>query len=156
MTPQANMQIKNLVVKQFDAHGVLIQSLKTPLMQHVSSTNQHEFQFPELFTTQNQQNTLTITADHASMKAKDQNIVLSKNVVVQETPKTASSPTTTLSTEELMYFPKKQWATTPKHVMIKNSQGHVIEALGMKADIAKQKIHFLHQTQGIYVPKTKG
>lgn len=76
---------------------------------------------------------------------KEEKIVLNNDVVISHT----TTPPTTMSTQSLIIFPRKNIALTDETVLIQQGNSH-IEAKGMSIDFQTGRITLKHKAQGRY------
>lgn len=147
----ANMIVNHLTVRQFDADGLLVNYLRTPLMQHIPLNNTHWLKTPHIIVAQIDQPTWEIHAQEATALHGSQQITFNKQVVVHQ-KKDEHTEESTLKTESLTYFPKDKLATTLLDVTYERP-GSIVQSTGMKAYLAEKRVKLLSQARGTYEPK---
>lgn len=140
--------ISQLTVKQFDENGRISNYLQTPSMQHVPLNNTHQLVTPHIIVTQKNQTPWEIDALEATALYGGKEITFNKQVVIHQ-KQTEHTQETTLKTEQITYFPKKQLATTPKEVTFTQA-GNVVQSTGMKAYLAESHVQLLNNARGTY------
>ena len=142
--------IKQLTIQQFDAKGQLSHYLQTPLMRHVPLENTHQLDTPNIIISQPNQPSWEINARQAIALNGGQQITFKNDVTIHQ-KKDAHREETTLSTEELTYFPKSQLATTEKNILILQAKNSV-RSTGMNAWLAENRVQLLSNARGTYAP----
>lgn len=142
----------NLSVKEFSDSGQLIHYLQTPLMQHLPESNTHLLQKPHFIITEANQTPWEIRADKARAQ-KDNTITLIHHVMIEQKASDVKAATI-LTTEKMLYFPKEKRASTNKKVTIQQAQNRM-QAVGMNAYLADNKVELLSHVRGRYEPKQK-
>ena len=143
-------QVQQLTIQQFDSQGVLTHQLDAPIMRHTPLHNQHWFKNPHIILTQVNQPAWTIQANQATAFEGGEKIILEGAVRIHQdaAEKTTES---TLTTEEITYFPKDKKAVA--HQAVRYEQpGSQVNSWGMIGLLSEKRIQ-LHQAQGFYEPK---
>jgi lipopolysaccharide export system protein LptC len=142
--------IQHLTIRQYDAQGELIQSIKTPWVNHIPLHDTHELKQPLIQVTENKTSPWEIHAEYATSVHGGQEITLKKQVIIHQEAgeKTAES---TLKTESITYYPKEKIAVTKDHVTYEQA-GNVMHSKGMKAYLDQKRV-LLSQARGSYVPR---
>ncbi len=146
---QIDSSLTELTVMQFDTSGKLTHLLNTPLIQHIPQKNVYFIKKPHLILAEANQNPWEIEADKAKAFA-DREILLTSHVVIQQ-KQARDQKDLKLMTEKITYFPKSKVATTSEPVTIQQAQNQV-NAIGMRADLADNKIELLSHVRGHYEP----
>jgi lipopolysaccharide export system protein LptC len=146
--------IQDLTVKQFNAQGQLVNVLKTPLLHHIPKDNKHWLKTPCILVSQDNDPPWEITSNEATSLNGGEEITFSKHVVIHQTPN-ATSPESTLLTEEMIYYPKKKIATTNLPVTFEQP-GNKVQSQGMMAYLNEKRIKLLGNARGQYDPTKKG
>lgn len=142
--------ITQLYVHQFNADGHLLHYLHTPHMEHIPFNNTHTLQTPHIVVIKDNQAPWTIHAQLATALKGGEQIILNKNVVIhQDKDKTVAA--TTLTTEEITYFPKTKIAKTDKEITLVQAENRV-DSSGMNAYLAENRVELLHNARGTYAP----
>lgn len=142
--------IQHLTVQQFDAKGQLSHYLQTPLMHHIPLDNTHLLKTPHIIIAQPNKPSWEINAREATALQGGQQITFKHHVIIHQ-GKNEHLEATTLSTEELTYFPKTQQALTEKEITIVQNKNSV-HSTGMKAYLAENRVQLLNNARGTYVP----
>lgn len=142
--------VTELSVQQFDIEGTLIHSLHTPLMQHIPENNTHLLKTPHIIVKEANQAPWEIHAETATALYGGKQITFNKNVIVHQN-KYKLTEETTLTTEEITYFPKDKLATTLKEVTLKQANNQM-QSTGMKAYLAENRVQLLGNARGHYEP----
>ena len=142
--------ISQLTVQQFDVKGQLSQYLQTPLMSHTPLDNTHQLETPHIIIAQLNQPSWEIHALEATALHGGKQITFKNNVMIRQ-KKDEHREETTLTTEELTYFPKTQLATTQKEITLVQAQ-NTVQSTGMKAYLAENRVQLLNNARGTYAP----
>lgn len=146
--------ISQLSIKQFDADGLLINSLSTPLMQHIPKGNIHLIQTPHIVINEKDQPAWDITSLKAKSFDGGKRITFIQKVVIHQNSG-SKTPESTLKTEEVTYYPKEKKATTDLFVTFEQP-GTTIKSQGMNAYLDEKRVELLHAAKGSYVPVNEG
>ncbi|MDI1351924.1 MAG: LPS export ABC transporter periplasmic protein LptC [bacterium] len=146
--------ITQLTVRQYNGEGVLINLLKTPLMEHIPKGDIHLLQTPRIIINQKDQPAWEIHSKKAKSFDGGQRIIFSQQVVVHQKAGIKSQEST-LKTEEVTYYPKEKKATTNLFVTFEQP-GNFVESTGMNAYLDEKRVELLHRAKGSYAPSTKG
>jgi len=142
--------IRELTVQQFDAKGQLSHYLQTPLMHHVPMDDTHQLDTPHIIIAQPNQPSWEINAREAIALKGGHHITFKKNVTIHQ-KKDEHREETTLTTEELTYFPKTQLAITEKNITMMQAK-NTVRSTGMKAWLADNRVQLLSNARGTYAP----
>lgn len=123
--------ITDLNVRQFDAQGQLSNHMYAKEMRHIPQGNTHLFKKPHIIVAQAKQANWDIRAAQARAINGGEQITFLQRVIVHQAPD-SHNPESTLSTEELTYFPKQKLATSEAAILFKRP-GSVVHSQGMKA-----------------------
>lgn len=148
LSTTADTSITHLTVQQFDENGQLSHYLKTPLMLHIPLNNTHFLTTPHIVITQKDQPAWEIHAHHATAIQGGQEITFQNDVIIHQ-KQDEHTQETTVTTEQMTYFPSTQFATTPKDVTFVQS-GNQVQATGMNAYLAENRVQLLSHTRGTY------
>lgn len=137
-----------LDVQQFDKTGQRIYHLIAPSTHHVTKTDTHHLSTPLILVTKTSQPTWTIQSEEAIVTPKAEEIKFIRQVNAHHAAyqKHAAG---VFKTEAISYFPQKKWVHTPHFVSWQQGNNHV-EAIGMQANLATQKIELLEKIEGTY------
>jgi len=142
--------ISDLTVHKYDTKGHLANYLKTPLMQHTPLNNSHWFKNPDIMIAQPNQPAWTIRSQEATSIRGGDEITFNRNVVIHQ-GHDQHTQESTLTTEEITYFPKTKFAMTKKDVTFVQP-GNTIKSTGMNAYLAEKRVQLLSQARGTYEP----
>lgn len=143
--------IHELTVRQFNTEGKLTNILKTPLLHHIPQSNKHWLKSPYILVSQDNEKPWEIRSAMATSLHGGEEITFTDDVIIHQEPD-VRSPASTVTTEELVYFPKQKLATTEKHVTFEQP-GNIIQSEGMMAYLAEKRVKLLGNARGSYVPK---
>ncbi|MDP3704548.1 MAG: LPS export ABC transporter periplasmic protein LptC [Legionellaceae bacterium] len=143
--------VTELSVQQFDVEGRLIHSLQTPLMQHIPKNNTHLLTTPHIVVKESNQAPWEIRSETATALYGGKQITFNNNVIVHQ-KKYKQTEETTLTTDEITYFPKNKLATTSKEVTLKQANNQM-QSTGMKAYLAENRVQLLGNARGHYEPQ---
>ena len=145
-----DMIVNTLSVRQFDSNGQQAHYLQTPLLHHTPRNDTHWLKTPQIIVANAKQGVWDIRSKQAIALNGGEKITFTKEVIIhqQHHEKTQES---TLTTEQLTYFPKGKFATSD--VKVTYSQAHnTVEAIGMKAYLNDKRVQLLSQARGTYAP----
>lgn len=142
--------VTELSVQQFDVEGHLTHDLETPMMQHNPTQNTHTLTAPHIMVSELNQAPWEIHADMATAFDGGQHITFNHHVVVHQ-HKHQTAEETTLTTEEITYFPRDKLATTLSEVTLKQANNRM-HSTGMKAYLAENRVQLLSNARGHYEP----
>ena len=142
--------VSQLTVRQFNTDGLLVNLLTTPLMQHIPKEDVQLLDTPHIIIAQEDHPAWTICSEKAKSFDGGQKITFMQHVIVHQNPgdKTQES---TLTTEEVTYYPKEKKATTDLFVTYEQP-GNTIQSMGMNAFLDEKRVELLHQARGSYDP----
>lgn len=143
--------IHQLTLHQYDTSGSLLNSLTSPLIRHIPKNNQHWLKNPVIVINQPNQSAWEIKADHAIALHGGEKITFNHHVHIHQN-KDERSDESTLTTEQIIYYPKTKKAFTSKDILFEQP-GNRVQSTGMKADLNTKHIQLLSQARGVYVPK---
>lgn len=150
LSTTTDITINHLVVHQFDKNGLLVNSLKTPLMHHIALNDTHVLKTPHIVIAQENQPAWEIHAEQATSLHGGQEITFNKNVIIHQAQDERTLEST-LKTESMTYFPKDKLATTILEVTYERP-GNIVQSTGMKAYFAEKRVLLLSNARGTYVP----
>ena len=145
-----DMIVHTLTVRQFDANGLQVNYLQTPLLHHTQQNNTHWLKTPHVIIVNANQKTWDIQSKQALALHGGETITFTKEVIIHQ-KEDAHTSESTISTEELTYFPKDKLATSPLKVTYKQ-QNNQVEAVGMRAYLNDKRVQLLSQARGTYAP----
>lgn len=144
-----DLHVTHLNVAFFDAAGHRTHALKSPGMEHVPYQNTYRLLSPKLIITQPKQPQWVIRSEKATAIHRGQEIILSHHVMLEHAP-FQTHPQGVIKTEELRYYPKKNYAMTDLPITWKQQENHVLSQ-GMKAYLDDNRIE-LFKAEAIYEP----
>lgn len=139
--------ITDLTFAQFDTNGHISHYLQTQTVQHIPKNDTHYLLAPHITISQNKQAPWQITANKATAIKTGQQIIFQNNVIIRQ--KKASAQETLLTTEELTYFPQKQFATTAQSIRLSQA-GTLVTSTGMNAYLADNRVQLLSNARAVY------
>ena len=119
--------ITNLNVRQYSKTGTLSHSLQTPLVRHIPKNNTHLILKPHIFIARPAQPSWEINAAEATALYGGEEITFKHDVRIHQ-KKGDHNDESTITTEEITYFPKTQMATTAKgtnHIELDQGTTHL-------------------------------
>jgi len=140
--------ITDLTVRQFNAQGHLANQLHTPRLHHIPKDDSHWLETPHIKVSKANQPLWDIQANKAHVLYGGEQITFLNHVKIHQ-PSSPDNPETTLTTEELSYFPKLQIATTLKEIVFERP-GSLVKAKGVRADFAKGTVQLLDNVRLTY------
>ena len=140
----------SLHVEQFSKTGLPVYDLNTPAAYHLPHEDIHYLTAPHILVTQVKQPAWTIQSERATITAKGEEITFQNHVVIKhEAYQTTKAGI--LKSEELHYFTKKKYASTPLLVTWEQDDKK-LEAIGMHADLISHHIELLKDVRAHYRP----
>lgn len=146
-----DITVTNISFKEFNQKGELANYLETPLAEHVPKDNTHFLTNPHIIVKEEDKAPWDINAKHAKAIKGGEEITFSKDVKIAQ-KKDINNGDILLRTEEITYFPNKKYAITKKDVKLQQDQS-IVEATGLKAFLAENRIQFLSKAHGHYEQK---
>lgn len=150
LSQSVDMVVSQLTVKRFDQAGKLIHCLQAPEMHHIPKNNTHLFKTPQIKIVQENQQAWEISSDHARAINGGEQITFIHNVVVHQKP-SEKTQASTMKTEQLIYYSKKQLATTQEAVSFQQA-GTIAHSKGMNAYLADKRVQLLSKAHATYEP----
>lgn len=150
LSKMPDSMLTNLVVKQFNANGVLLNSLEAPEMHHIPEEDTHVFSSPHIVLTEEDNSNWDIRSKSATAIHKGEEITFNKQVSIIQSDSNKNS-LSTITTEQLVYFAKEKIAKTQEPVTFIQA-GTTVKSIGMKAYLASKHILLLHKAQAVYRP----
>ena len=146
-----DLTVTNINFKEFNQKGELANYLETPLVEHVPKNNTHLLTKPHIIVKEEDKAPWDINAQYAKAVKGGQKITFSNDVTIAQ-KKDIKNGNILLRTEEITYFPNKKYAITKKDVKLQQDES-IVEATGLKAFLAENRIQFLSKTHGHYEQK---
>lgn len=146
----ADTIVTNLLVRQYDIQGKPANLLYTPEMQHIPDQDVHLLKMPQITVHQADQSVVHISSQTARAVHGDSRITFDHQVIIhQKNIKDQSE--SSMQTEQLIYFPKKQFASSNRAVTF-IQPGTVIHSQGIKAWLADKHVVLLNKASATYEP----
>lgn len=142
--------VTHLMVTRFDEQGQLADRLQTVEMRHIPAKNTHLLQAPHIIIARSNQAPWKIEAQKAQAIDGGKQITFSQKVIVSQVASANNRPNR-LSTEELIYYPKKKLATSSLDVIFEQP-GNIIHSQGMNVFLNEKHVQLLGKTQAVYEP----
>jgi lipopolysaccharide export system protein LptC len=146
--------INNVSIRQFDAAGTLTNFIESPELQHIPNQDTNRILSPHISIKQEKQPNWDIRSEQALAVNRNEKITFTKNVVIHQEKGENNQPST-FKTEELVYFPKKKFATSSVAILFEQP-GSTVHAIGMNAYIEDKRIELLGNARAIYEPSIHG
>jgi len=140
----------SLEIEQFDTMGHRLHALQTPYAQHIPSEKNLWLKTPHILVTETDQPTWSIQSQEAVITDDGQEVIFKKQVEVEHTA-FKNTPAGVLKSEQISYFPKTQLANTPLKITWEQ-EDNILEAVGMKANLAEHQVDLLHNARATYRP----
>lgn len=144
----ADYFMRDFTATTMDPQGKPVQRLAAQLMEHYADDNTMELTAPRLTLYQKAGPPWQINAAHGSITDDGKQVRLSGGVRMTQDD---NGRTLALVTDHLLLRPKRHYAETDAAVTITAPQG-VVSALGMRANLAEQRLSLLANVRGNYVP----
>jgi len=146
---QPDMVAIELQQHSYDKHGNIEFLLNAESMLQYVASNRNLMVKPTITFFEQQQESWKTSAASATSDNEANQLNLSGNVtVVQQGVREAAI----LETETLILYPRESYATTDDKVVIRQT-GVYIEAMGLDADLANNRITLRHKVTSIYEPE---
>ena len=146
-----DITVTDISFKGFNQKGELANYLETPLVEHVPKNNTHLLTKPHIIVKEEDEAPWDINAKYAKAVKGGHKITFSKDVTIAQ-KKDIKNGNILLRTEEITYFPNKKYAITKKDVKLQQDES-IVEATGLKAFLAENRIQFLSKARGHYEQK---
>jgi LPS export ABC transporter protein LptC len=129
---------------KYDESGRPVQTLRATRMDHYPARNQSVLQAPVLLSVGKDGEVWDTTAATGTLIG-DSEIQLRERVVITDSKKTVQ-----FNSEALTYFPERLEATSEVAVTL-NRLGDITTAVGMRADLARNRVELLKKVTSIHV-----
>jgi LPS export ABC transporter protein LptC len=129
---------------KYGTTGKVVQNFRAATMQHFQPSNHTRLTTPIVEST-GRDGTIWDTTAVAGTLIGDDEILLQGTVAVRDRDRTMQ-----LSTETLRYFPDRGEAATEVAVTLRK-ENDTTRAIGMRADLNRNRIELLHQVESIHV-----
>lgn len=147
--PDAYM--KKVEYVQMDENGKPKMIIQSPQLVHYTKNNTSHFTYPIITLYQKNHNQVHITANKGESINGTQQIVLKRNVIIDQFDETHSA-LAKLTTSWLTFYPQQNYFATNAQVNIQQP-GISVTAIGLKGDLKTGEVKLLSRTRGIYDPK---
>jgi lipopolysaccharide export system protein LptC len=141
-----DLVVSTFSVKQFDAKGVLTHLMESPELTHISHQDTHFIKLPHIMVKEANKPVWNIHSQTAKAIQKGSKIIFSNQVVIQQ-----AVNGTNLKTEELIYFPKKKFATSDAMVTV-TQPGSIVRSKGINAYLGENPMVSLNKAHATYEP----
>jgi LPS export ABC transporter protein LptC len=129
---------------KYDTTGRVVQNFRAVSMQHFQPSNHTKLTTPVVESTGRDGKIWDTTAIEGTLIGDDE-ILLQGAVMVRDRNRTMQ-----LRTETLRYFPDRGEATTEVAVTL-NKTNDITRAIGMRADLNRNRVELLNQVESIHV-----
>lgn len=140
--------ISGITFTQFDKKGSVSRVMFSPHMTHYEKSKINVFEHPKITLYKEEAPPWQINARHGRSTGGSSDITLWKNVILHQA-QSAENQEKTITTDELHYYPDKQFASTQKDITF-HQGGLLVKSLGMNAYLERQQIELLQQVWGRY------
>ncbi|MGQ3891249.1 LPS export ABC transporter periplasmic protein LptC [Legionella sp. CNM-4043-24] len=142
--------IQGFALRQYDAKGTLINFIESPRLEHIPNQDTNLISSPHITVKQDDLPAWDIRSEQAKAINRGDSITFTKNVIIHQGKGRSNQPST-FKTEELVYFPKKKYATSNAAVIFEQP-GSVVHANGMNAWLEDRHVELLGKTHATYEP----
>ncbi|KTC67766.1 lipopolysaccharide export system protein LptC [Legionella birminghamensis] len=142
--------VSGLVVRQFNNDGMLVNLLETTKLRHIPENNTHYLTAPHIIIKQNDQPGWNIRSAKAKAINGGEQIDFIDDVIIHH-EKDQNNEETTITTDNLTYYPKTKFATTLALVNFAQP-GSTVKSQGMNAYLADKRIQ-LSRVRATYEPR---
>jgi len=142
--------LRDFTATTMNPQGKPEQRLTAQLMEHYGNDNSMDLTAPHLTLFQSSGPPWLVVAARGRIIDGGKEVVLSGGVRMDHD---AQGTTMTLTTDHLLLRPKQRYAETDAAVTVTTPQGRV-DAVGMQADMATQRLQLLSKVRGTYAPQT--
>ena len=150
LTHTVDTIINDLVVKEYNDDGLLINSLQSSHVKHTPFEDKHWFKNPYIHITQKDEAPWVIQAHEAVSYDGGKKMILNDDVRIKQT--SHQDQISTITTSQLTYYPKEKIAISDQHVLFEQ-KGTKVESQGIKAWLSEKRVKLLSQARGKYDPK---
>lgn len=143
--------LKNFTSTTMDDTGKPAYQVKADHLEHYPDDDSMKLQKPKFSFYKDNVKTWTAEANEALVLNNNEKIKLKGNVTLKQIPDSnKNNVPMTLKAEQLTIEPERNIAHTKSKVKLSQGKSY-IQAIGMRADINKNKIEFLSKTRSHYV-----
>lgn len=134
-------------IRDYNSAGMLQQQLKSSQLEHQPASQQTLLENPQLQMFDARYPTKIMTSQTGVIADSNEQVTLSGDVVLRDNPDPALA--STLRTESLQIYPRKEFAETDKPVTLSDQAG-TTTATGMTINAATGVIELLSEVKGIH------
>jgi LPS export ABC transporter protein LptC len=142
-----DVRLFNIHLVKYDINGLPTESITATKMIHNTPKNKYFFSSPDIFIQKNKGNDWRIHSRYAISDEKQLKILFKGDVRIDNHNKNKTP--THITTSQMYYLPKKQFAYTNQGVTINQNENHLV-ANGFKADLNQARIQLLGNVKGHY------
>lgn len=143
-----DITVFDLNIKEYNSNGELVNFLDTPRVEHIPNNNIHILSNPHIVIKEDDKAPWEIKSKKAKALGGGNQITFSKDVVICQKPYKGQDEIL-LFTDEITYFPETKYAFTNKDVKLLQNH-NIVQATGLKAYIAENRIQLLSNASGHY------
>ncbi|OGV27951.1 MAG: LPS export ABC transporter periplasmic protein LptC [Legionellales bacterium RIFCSPHIGHO2_12_FULL_35_11] len=143
--------ITDLSVKEYDINGNIENFLEAPFVKHNPKQNTHILTNPHILIKEENKSPWEISAQEAVSINGGKKVTFNKDVVVLQ-KNNNNTGEICLFTKEITYIPKDKCAFTLSNVKLQQAN-NTIEATGLKAYLAENRVQLLNNARGHYEQK---
>ncbi|MGH1461058.1 MAG: LPS export ABC transporter periplasmic protein LptC [Neptuniibacter sp.] len=147
LTGKIDYYIDHVKSREWDSSGALKRSMTSERIEHDPQSELNYLTLPKSLSFRSNSSHMQITAEEGIALDDNSRTDLAGNVIVLDNPSSDSG--TTLITEQLSIYPKKDFAATDKPVTISSTHGK-ISGTGMDLHFEKQILNLHSDVKGIY------
>ena len=145
--------LENFVATMMDKKGSPAYQVKASFLEHFPDNDNMKLQQPIFSFYENDVKAWIAQANEALIVQKGAKIFLSDNVILQQLTTIDKIPMQ-LTAKQLTIEPEQRYASTESEVKLTKGNSQ-IQAVGMRADMNKNRIEFLSRTRSRYVLPAK-
>lgn len=142
--------LKNFTATTIDKKGKPAYKIEAQYLEHFPDDDSMVLQYPLFSFYENNIKVWTAQANEAQILKNNEKIHLTGKVVLNQISSNKNLSAMVLSSEQLTIEPNKNLAHTKTKIKLKRGRD-TIQAIGMRADMSKNRIEFLHKTRSSYV-----
>lgn len=142
--------LKNFTATTIDKTGKPAYKIKAQYLEHFPDDDSMMLQYPLFSFYENNIKIWTAQANEAHILKNNEKIHLSGKVVLRQISSNKNLSAMILTAAQLTIEPNKHLAHTKTKIKLKRGRD-TIQAIGMRADMSKNRIEFLHKTRSSYV-----
>lgn len=143
-----DITIHNVNIKEFNKEGKLANFLESQEINHIPQHDTHILTKPHIIVQEGNEQPWVINSNIAKATHGGTKVTFSDDVkIIQKQPPNVGN--IQLFTDKITYFPNKKYAVTKNEVKLQQNNS-IVEATGLKAYIAENRIKFLKNARGRY------